>query len=128
MSEPDSRIVEAARAIRPHLGALIGAAAPGLDAELGAMLNADGPDEARLLQSLQPHPDVLEWTLRLAADGPEALVVLRLGLYGQGEQIPLTKFACPVGADTVWYRRQVGEQTPRCTSHDVELVRVEDAG
>jgi hypothetical protein len=44
-------------------------------------------------------------------------------LAGHGEALAAARYVCPVGGDTVWYRRAVGERVPDCLTHQVALVR-----
>ncbi|GAA3796991.1 hypothetical protein GCM10023083_35390 [Streptomyces phyllanthi] len=130
-------ILDAARAIRPYLPNLL-AFSPGsaarLDDELAQLLEKSAePDTAdRLRRVLESNPVTEVWVSQfLEFDVPPDFIApgtrgsATSGPAGDGEIVrPGPKFVCPVGGDVVWWRRHVGQDIPRCTTHGVTLVKV----
>jgi hypothetical protein len=135
----DEVVLDAARAIRGDLPDLLGSTGERsslgarLDAELAALLAAAdlGADvTGEILDRLNGLPVTQAWTLAflsygvppdLAVSGRDASAAgLPLGgggPPGSGERVRATKYRCPVGGDTVWFRRSVGQQVPTCRTH-----------
>jgi hypothetical protein len=129
MSE-DSRIIDAARAVRPHLSELLGPdRAAAVDADLAHLLNASPPlgdIERLILEALARHPATHGWAATFLEHGtpPDLSRVAEKGYQappGTGSTTTIPRFACPQG-DYVWYRRSVGEPIPACPSHRVALL------
>lgn len=131
-------ILEAARAIRPHLQGLLGAEAVEVDRRLADLLGR--PDDAQaialILDELGARPATRDWFIMFIQRHVSPAVADYLGEGekttmpplgggsppGVGEAIPGTRFACPK-VDYVWYRRVVGEDIPLCPTHDLALVQ-----
>lgn len=134
----DTVILEAARAIRPCLPDLVGAEAIEVDRRLAELLGR--PDDtqvaALILAELGIRPATRDWftafTRRLVPPSADEILGDRektgnppLGggpPPGAGEAVGGVRFACQE-ADYVWYRHTVGEEIPRCPTHDLPLVR-----
>jgi hypothetical protein len=135
----DERVIDLARTVRSYLDDLLGndpgaaARAERLDQEFASLLAAAraGQDvEDAILGRVKQPPALQTWAASFLnhgrppdlADRGEALLA---PLAGEGEALlSSSKFACPVEGDTVWYRRFVGQQVPRCRSHRVTLAPV----
>jgi hypothetical protein len=130
MMEREEAIREAAQAIRPYLGSLVGAEAAAVkDAELANLLGG-GAESDRLLAALTADERTRQWWLDFLRFGglpPEIAprderVRVRGELPGLGLPV-LPRYACPRG-DYVWYRRSPAIPVDRCPTHGVPL-RVE---
>ena len=130
MGEDADAILEAGRAIRPHLPELLGDEAAPFDARLAEALDADEPAARRadaVLAQLGARPACAEWVAAfLEQRVPPDLVPLAERsvepLPGGGEHVSADRYVCPRG-DYTWYRRAVGQRVGRCPTHpDVALV------
>jgi hypothetical protein len=126
----DEQVLEAARAIRPYLAELVGPDADRLDGELAALLarSRDGGDaevQGLILDCLMRNPATHDWAASFLIDQrPADADAWQRGygsLGGEGEVVAALRFACPVGGDTVWYRRSVGQKPPICATHRLAL-------
>jgi len=126
----DEQILEAARAVRPYLAELVGPDADRVDGELAVLLarsrdGRDGEVEGLILDCLMRNPATHDWaaSFLIAQQPPDAGAGQRGygSLGGEGEVVAALRFACPVGGDTVWYRRSVGQEPPICGTHRLAL-------
>jgi hypothetical protein len=126
----DRAVLEAARAIRPFLVALLGPE-PGAEAdqELARLLaEAAAGKQVRdeVLARLRRTAPTRAWWLAFAATLLPPEVVHdpshrgSLGLPGHGPPSLPARYACPQG-DYVWYRRGVTEPVPVCPTHSERL-------
>ena len=121
-------IVDAARAIRPYLGELLGEGCDELDGRLADLLGPDvSPDQERQISDLlRSHPEAMEWTASFLELGepPEIHVPQERGwgtvqggtTLGEVQPVAARRFGCPYG-DVVVYRRNAGEPVPLCHKH-----------
>ena len=128
--------MQAARAIRPYLTELLAHAperAARMDSELARQLAADDDaGKARsLLQLLEGNAVTKVWTAQFLELGlpPEFGASGNRGPagpapVGDGETLrPGPKYVCPVNGDVVWWRRHIGQDVPRCATHNRILVK-----
>jgi hypothetical protein len=124
----DEDILEACRAIRPHLGELLGAdLAEAVDRELAGLLaraEAGEKVENAMLGLLTRHGATREWTAHYLRSQEAGAADAERGyspLPGTGSAISLDRYACPEG-DYEWFREDVDDPIPRCPAHDISLV------
>ena len=123
MTEQD--VLDAARAIGPHLSELVGAEAGSVRQELDRLLqqaergHAVKRDILRLFAAREP---TREWARRLLEVPPE----LRSyeGVPGAVQRVVVPRYECPQGDAEPWYRFNAGEPVPLCAEHRIPLVRV----
>ncbi len=126
----DRGLAEAARAIRPYLGELVGDAAARLDSMIADLLEAagSGHDVTPELWSLLTSTTATEtWVAQVLSDPlhrpPELQSRVTRGYEpppGEGTPVPASRYACPRW-DYVWYRITVGTPVPRCPTHGCVL-------
>jgi hypothetical protein len=126
----DEELAEAARAIRPYLGELVGDAAARFDSEIADLLEAAGSGHdvmTRLWSLLTSTAATESWTAEVLSDPlhrpPPLQSAVRRGyepLPGVGAPVPASKYTCPHG-DYIWYRPATGMPVPRCPTHDSVL-------
>ncbi|AEH08789.1 MULTISPECIES: hypothetical protein [Protofrankia] len=139
-------VLEAARAIRPHLHKLVGPAAANLDRSLADQLTASGTTAgqpagagqaavAGRLRELLDGDETTAWFLRtVLEDAPrhrppyfQPRYLYRqtggaLVLPGDPGPVEASRYVCPHG-DYAWYRPDLGVAVPQCPTHQVSLVR-----
>jgi hypothetical protein len=141
MNSDDAGVVEAARAIRPHLSRLLDNPdeAARLDNALSRLLN-DGQqnahETAHLVRELLAANEDTEWFMeQVLTDTPllrppyhqrrssarQSDGVPSLG--GDIGPVEADRYACPHHDYVDWYRPDVGTPVPRCPTHDVSLIR-----
>jgi hypothetical protein len=128
----DQAVWEAARAVRPYLDDLVGAAASQVDVELAEILTDNEDDERSeylLREVLEAHEGTFIFLRRVRDDAPayrppqvlaESTGRRYTGPAGNPLPVPADKFACPRG-DYVWYRADADEPLPLCPTHRCEL-------
>jgi hypothetical protein len=142
-------VLEAGRAIRPYLVALIGDQASRIDDQLGEILNRPDSSTADIavldvLDELQPTHDWVSGFYRARGVPPEVVKAMqpgvesaeaehrvRIAILGGGASagdpvlmIPGLRYICPLG-DWVWYRLDAAEQVPVSPCHGLPLERAE---
>jgi hypothetical protein len=121
MDEQD--ILEAARAIRPHLPELVSNdEASELTARLDQLLDqaAAGEDvQVQVLILLGERAATREWARRLL-DVPPRLRHYQ-ALPGHGQLAAVPRYACPDGCPRYWYRFSRADEVPLCEKHKVPL-------
>jgi hypothetical protein len=122
----EREVVEAARAIRPHLGRLLGTEAGQVGSELDRLVReADGgrPVKLDVLRVIGRHPATREWVHRLleVAPGDRAYQPVP----GSVQSIFVPRYVCPRYAEchTDFYRFSAAEHVPLCGVHRVPLVQ-----
>jgi hypothetical protein len=134
MDGDDDGVMEAARAVRPYLSALLGPdEAAVVDRELAGVLSDESGKTIRAERTqaiLETRPDTAWFLRRVLEDGPlyrppyEQPVVTRGIIQPAGDPglVVADRFACPRG-DYVWYRPDVGTPVPECPDHHIALIR-----
>ena len=128
----DPLVLECARAIRLYLPDLLGAEekANSVDlalAELLAQADQGHQVEERILDLLREPSDVHNWAAAFLQHGvpPDIVQYVDRSSYqppaGDGDPVGALKYACPVAGDTLWWRRAIGQEVPRCLTHGVPL-------
>jgi hypothetical protein len=128
MAINDDRILDAARAIRPYLPRLVGPRADDVERDLAQLLNRASGGEVvdhEILAYLERDPATHEWTAAFLERGhPSDVAIMRekglQELPGHGEVVAAARYSCP-GGDYLWYRRTVGQEVPRCPTHQLLL-------
>jgi hypothetical protein len=134
MDSDDDGVLEAARAIRPYLGELVGPAlASAIDDRIASEFNspaslAGGVTGLRAL--LEEHEDTAWFLTRVLADSPlHRPPYLQQVRYrsitspaGDPYLVTADRFVCPRG-DYVWYRPEIGTPVPECPTHYLSLTR-----
>lgn len=123
----DERVaVGVARAIRPHLRALLGDEADEVDGELSRLLKRSNEGDAvqpDVMRVIDRHDETREWVERLlaVAHGDRAYAPLP----GPVQYIPPSRYVCPRFAECgiEFLRYSLGETVPPCPVHGVELVQ-----
>jgi hypothetical protein len=121
----DEEVLEAARAIRPHLHSLVGDHAGDMDRELALLLDQAETGESvklQVLQVLSQRQETRDWARRLLQIPQEDRSYE--GLPGRPGPISVPRYACPRGDGEPWYRFSVADQIPICPVHDISYVRV----
>ncbi|WP_261568718.1 hypothetical protein [Frankia gtarii] len=127
MAGDEDGVVEAARAIRPYLEALIGPAAAGdVDAAIVEAFAADADASAiasRLRLVLDADDDTAWFLAQVLHDAPdyrppyEQLFISRgigsAAPAGDPAPVAADRYICPAG-DFVWYRPDLGTSIPPC--------------
>ena len=131
----DEGVLEAARAVRPHLVEFVGPnRATKLDTELAGLLAdaAGGKDvESALRATLEADEATGLFLERVLGDAPRfrpssvmsALTRSYSGLAGEPSPVSAEKFRCPHG-DYVWYRMELGVSVEVCPTHHCHLEPV----
>jgi hypothetical protein len=120
MTDNETDLHKAARIVLPYVDELLDAAAA---QRLRAAL--DAADDDAIVRLVEAAPAVGYW-LADYLDATASKLRAYDPLAGDAQPVaPSAVFRCPLGA-LVWYRRFVGETPPRCPTHDIDLVRVED--
>jgi hypothetical protein len=139
MNNADEGVIEAARAIRPHLNDLVGpATAEFLDRRIVDQLTgpADRTHIASRLRALLEERQHTAWFLgRVLSDRPLYRPPYHQPTYhrdivspaGDPGIVVADRYACPQG-DYVWYRPELGTPVPDCPTHHILLTRSERAG
>jgi len=121
----EEEVLEAARAIRPHIHELMGEHAASAERELDRLLaEADqGRDVALdLVRFFAASEPTRRWAKQLL-DVPPALRSYA-SLPGPLQHVTVPSYRCPEQHGEIWYRFSVGEPVPFCPEHGVELERV----
>jgi hypothetical protein len=130
---PDDLLVEAARAVRPHLGELLPAPeAAEVDRGLAEALNHPGVDRERVAVVVRGqaavHAWVAEFVTHAVTDHDDLNVPSKSpgaeryqGLPGDPRPGAPVRYACPEGADFVFYRRSPAIAVPQCPTHRLPL-------
>ena len=133
MDSDDDGVLEAARAIRPYLGDLVGAAlASAIDDRIAGEFNSpSNPAEtvSRLRALLEEHEDTAWFLTRVLADPalhrPPYLQQIRhrgiISPAGDPYLVAADRFVCSRG-DYVWYRPEIGTPVPACPTHHLALI------
>jgi hypothetical protein len=120
----EREVVDVARAIRPHLGSLLGPKAGQVDGELATLLRQSdqGQDvKTDVLRVIGRFDATREWAHRLleVAPGDRAYQPVP----GAVQRISVPRYVCPryteCGID--FYRFSSGERVPPCRVHGVPL-------
>jgi hypothetical protein len=134
MDSDDDGVLEAARAIRPYLGDLIGPAqASAIDDLIAREFNSPASlaeTAGRLRVLLEEHEDTAWFLTRVLADPslhrpPYVQQVRYRGIIspaGDPYLVAADRFACPRG-DYAWYRPEIGTPIPVCPTHHLTLIR-----
>ena len=129
-------VLEAARAIRPYLLALVGPAADQLDRRIADLLSTGNDEQIPAVRALlESNETTGDFLTEVLADAPEHRPPdLRPGNVRQAsvgyralasDVVPVLhagKYACSEG-DYVWYRPAVGTPIPECPTHGPRLTR-----
>jgi hypothetical protein len=121
----DEEVLEAARAIRPHLQSLIGDHADEMNSELTQLLDQAEAGEAvklQVLQLLSRRQETREWARRFLRI-PRSERTYEV-LPGRSGPISVPRYACRFGDGEPWYRFSVAEEVPMCPEHDIAYDRV----
>lgn len=122
-------MLDAARAIRPHLPDLVGDEAEELDGQLQRLLARSETGETvkiDILRVLSQQPATRRWANDLlkvpqrdrSYEGPP----------GKVQKISVPKYICPKGDGTPWYRFSIGDQVPLCPNHHIALIEAPRTG
>jgi len=134
MDGDDDGVLEAARAIRPYLGDLVGPAVAGmLDRRIADQFTspANRTDMASRLRTLLEEQEDTAWFLsRVLGDKPLYRPPYHQPTHQRGIISPAgdpglveaDRYACPRG-DYVWYRPDIGTPVPDCPTHRISLTR-----
>lgn len=120
-------MLEAARAVRPHLAELLPAPeADAIDSALAAVLNsgsAPGGMDDKIAEVLRRQSSVQEWAAAFTSELVAGPVAERgySGLPGDPRPGEPVRYACPRG-DFVFYRRTPAIAVPDCLTHHIPLV------
>jgi hypothetical protein len=131
----DPLILECARAIRLYLPDLLLGAEDQVSrmdralSELLAEADRGHQVEERILDVLREPSAVQDWAAAFIQHGaPPDVVEYADRAYqpapGDGNPVGARKYACPVAGDTLWWRRAVGQEIPRCVTHGDALEPV----
>jgi hypothetical protein len=115
-------VLEAARAIRPHLSELVPLDAGDVDNRLGRLIQrAEGGQDVKLeiLELLSEREATRDWADRLLAVPEEYRSYKPLA--GRVQRVSVPRYVCPQG-DYTWYRFSKGDVIPVCPRHGVALV------
>lgn len=119
-------LIECARAIRPHLGHLIGPDANMLDQRLAALIvRAQGGEDVEdtLYDLLAQREKTKEWMEKYLAGKEEGIAKGFDPLYGNPNPVIAQRYKCPKG-DFPWTRRSAGQAIPLCPVHQIPLEPV----
>ncbi|MFC5748160.1 hypothetical protein [Actinomadura rugatobispora] len=121
----DGDVLQAAEALRRFLPELAGDAAPGLDRELGELLERGRAGESvkvPLLRLLSGHEATRDW-MRRALEVPQKYRTFQ----PQAGRVRLSavRYACP-RCGTEWYRFSVLDEVPSCPDDEVPFEPVTD--
>jgi hypothetical protein len=124
----DEDILEGARAIRPRLKELLGAAAEQVDDKLEKYLDLSrtGQRVENLIMELVAEDDATRQWMDdfLASKRPLETSRSYSELPGFPQSTPvMQRYACP-SCDHTWFRRSAGEEIPVCPSHRKQLALV----
>jgi plasmid stabilization system protein ParE len=134
MDSDDAGVLEAARAIRPYLGDLIGPAkAEMMDRRIADQLNGPAAETGvagRLRAVLEEQEDTAWFLSRVLADAPRYRPPYQQSAYqrdiaspaGDPGLVEADRYACPRG-DYIWYQPEVGTPIPPCPTHHMPLTR-----
>ena len=137
----DEVISDVARAIRPHLGELLGSDAKAVDDQLVGLLRRGRAGQAvddAIVAVFEARPRLRNWAASMLADSqhlpPDVQLIRERGGDAVLSSLPNPngggviagrKFACPVDGDFVWWRTAVGQPIKRCPDHpDQSLVPI----
>jgi hypothetical protein len=125
-------LLEAARAVRPHLYELLPAPeAAEVDRALAEALSREpgepahepgGPDHERVAAILRGSAAVHAWVAEFVTEAVDAPHERYQGLPGDPRPGAPVRYACPEGADFVFYRRSPAIEVPRCPTHQLALT------
>lgn len=121
-------VVAVARAVRPHLGRLVGGRAGAVDGQLGELLRrADEgrPVKADLLKVLDQYDAIRDWAQRLFEVAPGERVYQPFP--GLVQSVVVPRYVCPRFPEchTEFYRFSAAEPVPSCAVHGVALAEAE---
>lgn len=122
-------MLDMARAIRPHLGRLLGAEAAEVDGELAGLLHRSDQGHAvrsDVMRVIDRFDATREWAQRLLAVAPGDRSYQPVP--GAVQRILVPHYVCPRFPEcgTDFYRFSAAERVPLCGVHRVVLVQ--DAG
>ena len=121
----DEEVLEAARAIRPHLRSLIGDQADETDSEIARLLDQAEAGEAvklQVLQVLSRSEETRAWASQLLRIPPGERGYE--GLPGRSGPLRVPRYACRFGDGEPWYRFSVADEVPVCPEHRIAYDRV----
>lgn len=116
-------MLDAARAIRPHLPGLVGEEAAEVDDQLQRLLALSETGETvkiAVLRVLSQRDATRQWANELlkvpqrdrSYEGPP----------GKVQIVSVPKYVCPEGDGDPWYRFSIGDQVPLCPNHRIALI------
>jgi hypothetical protein len=118
----EHEVLDAARAIRPHLPDLVGDEANDVDRELQRLLaRAETGENVKtdVLELLRQRDKTRQWANALLKVPPQYRSYERQA--GRVQRVSVPKYSCPQGY-YVWYRFSIGDQVPLCPNDGSSLV------
>lgn len=122
-------MLDAARAIRPHLPDLVGDEAGEMDEQLQRLLTRSEAGETvkiDILRVLSQQDATRQWANDLLKV-PQRDRSYE-GLPGPVQKVSVPKYVCPRGDGTPWYRFSIGDQVPLCPNHHIALIEAPRTG
>jgi hypothetical protein len=119
----EQEVLDAARAIRPHLPDLVGKEAQEVDDQLQRLLAQSGTGETvkiAILRVLGQRDATRQWANDLLKVPQRDRSYEELP--GKVQMVSVPKYICPQGDGTPWYRFGIGDQVPLCPNHRIPLV------
>jgi hypothetical protein len=125
----EQEVLNAARAIRPHLPDLVGDDAVEVDGQLQHLLARSEAGETvkiAILRVLSQRNATRQWANDLLKV-PQRDRSYE-GLPGKVQMVSVPRYICPKGDGTPWYRFSVGDQVPLCPNHRIPLIEAPRTG
>lgn len=125
----EREVLDAARAIRPHLPDLVGEGADEVDDQLQLLLVRSETGETvkiAILQVLGQRDATRQWAYELLKVPQRDRSYEALP--GKVQVVSVPKYVCPKGDGTPWYRFSISDQVPLCPNHRILLVEVPRPG
>jgi len=125
----EQEVLDAARAIRPHLPDLVGDKAGEMDEQLQRLLTRSEAGETvkiDILRVLSQQDATRQWANDLLKV-PQRDRSYE-GLPGKVQKVSVPKYVCPRGDGTPWYRFSIGDQVPLCPNHHIALIEAPRSG
>lgn len=116
-------LLEAARAVRPHLYELLPTPeAAKVDQALAEALNGPAADREQIATIVQKAAAVHAWVAEFVTEAVDETRERYQGLPGDPRPGAPVRYACPEGADFVFYRRSPAIEVPPCPTHRLPLT------